>query len=141
VTSTTAVAATAVESATSNARPPAGGKASGISAVIKAAEPASVHSRLRVKVGTAMNIRAPVKTRRPMESTAMIEAAVAEVAVSEITMMEPVMTELSAMRLEFVMVEECSTVVPVISPVVPAPAKSSEEADTKSKAKGKADAA
>src|SRR5260370_2652182 len=39
------------------------------------------------------------------------------------------------------MVEERSSAVPVISPVAPAPPKSSEKADTKSNTKAKADAA
>ena len=75
-----------------------------------------------------------------MESAVVIDA-VAEVTVAEITVMEPVVTEVSAMRDVIVMVEGPSTTVPVVPPVAPAPAKSSEEADAKSNPKGKADAA
>ncbi len=77
-----------------------------------------------------------------MESAAVIEAAVAEitVAVAEVTMMEPVVTKIPAVGDPFVVVEEWSTAMPVVSPVMPAPPKSSEEADTKSNAKGNAGA-
>src|SRR5258708_4935873 len=81
-----------------------------------------------------------------MESAAvahvtMIEAAMADATVAEITVMEPLVTKLSAMRDVGVMVEECSTVMPVVPPVAPAPPISPEEAETKSNTKGKADAA
>src|SRR6266478_10244376 len=88
---------TSVESATSKARPPAGGKAADISAV-------------------------------------------AEVTVAEITVMESAVTEVSAVRDESVMVEECSTAMPVVSPVAPAPPKASEVPDTKSNTEGESDA-
>jgi hypothetical protein len=55
--------------------------------------------------------------------------------------METLVAELMAMRNKGVMVEERSAAVPVISPVAPAPPKSSEEADAKSNSKAKADAA
>src|SRR5439155_24698936 len=81
-----------------------------------------------------------VRSRRAVESAAVIEAAVAEitVAVAEVTMMEPVVTKIPAVRDPFVMIEERSTAMPVVAPVMPAPAISSEEADTKSNAKGNA---
>jgi hypothetical protein len=126
---TTATMETTSVGAASKARLPAGGKASGISAVIKAAEPAGVHSCLPVKARTS------VRSRRPVESAAVVGAAVAEVTVAEITVMEPVVTKVSAVRNEFVMVEECSTAMPVVAPVTPAPPKSSEEADAKSNTK------
>ena len=99
--------------------------------MIKAAERAGVRSSLRVKAGTSTKARATVKTRRPMES----------VAVAKIAVMETLVAELMAMRNKGVMVEERSAAVPVISPVAPAPPKSSEEADAKSNSKAKADAA
>jgi hypothetical protein len=87
------------------------------------------------------------KARPPAEGKAsgvpaVIEAAVAEitVTVAEVTMMEPVVTKIPAVRDPFVVVEEWSTAMPVVSPVMPAPPKSSEEADTKSNAKGNAGA-
>src|SRR5437879_10896862 len=83
-----------------------------------------------------------VARRRAVESAAVIEAAVAEitVAVAEVTMMEPVVTKIPAVRNPFVMIEERSTAMPVVAPMMPAPAISSEEADTKSNAKGYAGA-
>src|ERR1700730_8336918 len=88
-----------------------------------------------------MKVRTSVRTRRPVESAAMVEAAVADVTVAEITVMEPVVTEVPAMRGIIVMVEGWSTAVPVVPPVAPAPAKSSEEADTKPDTEGESDAA
>jgi len=63
-----------------------------------------------------------------------------EVAVAEITVMKSLVTKLAAVGSPFVMIVECSTAMPVVAPVVPAPAISAEEADTKSNTKGKADA-
>src|SRR5437899_9610074 len=76
-----------------------------------------------------------------MADVPVIEAVVAEitVAVTEVTVMEPVVTKIPAVGGPFVMIEECSPAMPVVVPVMPAPPKSSEEADTKSNAKGKAD--
>src|ERR1700756_3640042 len=62
-------------------------------------------------------------------------------AVTKVTVMEAPATEVPAVRLPSVMVEGSSTAVPVVAPVAPAPAKSSEEADAKSDTKGKAHAA
>src|ERR1700757_4521535 len=70
----------------------------------------------------------------------MAEVTVTEVAVAGITVMEPLVTELLAVGEEGVMIEERTPAVPVVSPVAPTPPKSAEEADTKSNAKGKADA-
>jgi hypothetical protein len=102
--------------------------------VIKTAERTGVHSWLRVKAGTSVKARASMKARRPMKSAAAVATA-------EITMMEALMTELMAMRDEGVMIEERSSAMPVISPVAPAPPKSSEEADAKPNTKAKTDAA
>src|ERR1700730_6391719 len=93
-----------------------------------------------MKAGSSVKARAPVKTRSPMESAAVIEAAMAEVPVCEITVVEPLVTEVSAMGDEGVMVKEGTMAMPVIAPVAPAPSKSSEEADTKPNPKAKADA-
>src|ERR1700676_4058396 len=72
----------------------------------------------------------------------MVKAAVVEIVMAEMTMvklamiesamMEPIVAELSGVREELVMVEECSTVMPVVSPVAPAPPKASEVSDSKS---------
>ncbi len=81
-----------------------------------------------------------------MESATTVEAAMADVpvieasmteitmAMTEVTMMKPIVTEIVAVGGPFVMIEECSTAMPVVVPVMPAPPKSSEEADTKSNA-------
>src|SRR5437899_2112262 len=136
----TAAMKTAPMGTTSKARPPAGGKASDVSAVIKATERSGARSWLKVR------------SRGPVESATMVEAAMAgvavietvmaeiTVAVAEVTMMEPVVTKIPAVGGPFVMIEECSPAMPVVVPVMPAPPKSSEEADTKSNAKGKAGA-
>jgi hypothetical protein len=76
---------------TAKTRPSARRKASHIAAMIKAAERTGTRTRLRMKAGTSVKARAPVKTRRPMESAAM-----AEVTAAEITMMEPLVAELMA---------------------------------------------
>src|ERR1700756_2663423 len=88
-----------------------------------------------------------MKIRRPVSSAAMVEAAMAEVTtvakvtVGEITVMEPTAAKVSAVRDPTVMVEEGLTSVPVVSPVTPAPPKSSEEADSKSNTEGQSNAA
>jgi hypothetical protein len=66
VASTAAMKTASVE-ATSKARPPAGGKASGIAAVIEATERAGACSWLKMR------------SRRPVESATVIEPAVAEI--------------------------------------------------------------
>src|ERR1700731_2162323 len=76
-----------------------------------------------------------------MVKTVMAEMALVKVAVMEITVIEPVVSEVSAVRLEGVMVEECSTVMPVVPPVAPSPSKSAEESDSKSNAERESDAA
>src|SRR5229473_1118890 len=136
---TTATMKTAPVGATSKARPPPGGKAPGISAVIKATERAGACSWLSVKSRRPMGSAAVIEVA--VADVTVIEAAVADVTVAEITVMEPLVTKVSTVRNEGVMVEECSTVMPVVPPVAPAPPKASEEADTKSNTKGKADAA
>src|SRR6266436_9651006 len=82
-----------------------------------------------------------MKARTSVKRVAVAEAAVVKVAAIEITVMESAVTEVSAVRDESVMVEECSTAMPVISPVAPAPPKASEVPDTKSNTKGESDAA
>src|SRR5882762_2840281 len=79
--------------------------------------------------------------KAPMANVAVIESAMVKVAVIEITVMESVMTKLSAVRNELVMVEECSAAMPVISPMAPAPSKSSEVPKSKSNAERQSDAA
>src|SRR5216683_2798715 len=89
-----------------------------------------------------------VEATTSVERVAVAEAAVAEVtvaeitmAVAEITMMEPIVTKVSAVRDEGVMVVECPTAMPVVPPVTPAPPKSSEVPDSKSNTERESDAA
>src|SRR5260370_35896876 len=126
-----ASAAAAVETtsvgATSKARPPAGGKASCIPAVIKAAERAGACSWLSVK--------------RRM-STSVVSIAVVEIAMVKVAAIEVVAAEIVAIDYRPAVgdvgvgvVDHCPTV-PVISPVMPAPSDSSESANSKSKPEG-----
>src|SRR6266404_4566573 len=127
----------AVEATASNAGVPARRKASSISAVIKATEPARVRTRLRVKARTSVKRVATVA----VANAAVSEPTMAKVAVTQITMMEPVMPELSAVRHELVVVEGCPAAMPVISPMAPAPAKSAKISESKSNTKRQSDAA
>jgi hypothetical protein len=70
--------------------------------------------------------------KAPVANVAVIESAMAKVAVIEITVMESVMAKLSAVRNELVMVEECPAAMPVVSPMPPAPPKSTEISKSKS---------
>src|SRR6202040_3343493 len=125
--------------ATSKARPPARGKPSHISAVIKSTQRARVRSRLSVKARTTVEPVAVTGVCAVKVATA--ETPTANAAVIEITMMESVVSEVSAVRDIGVMVEECSTAMPVVSPVAPSPPKPSEISDSKSKTERESDAA
>src|SRR3981189_1210044 len=96
---------TAVEATASNAGVPARRKAVSISAMIKAAEPARVPPRLRMKARASVKYVA--SGTAPMANVAVIESATVKVAVTQITMMKPVMPELSAVRHELMVIEEC----------------------------------
>src|SRR5258708_6462854 len=138
------VASPATVAASPEAGPSTGGKASGISAVIKATERAGVCSWLTVK------------TRRPVEGVAVVEVVVVEVAMVEVAVIKIAVIKVaaiksaviesaaikgSAMRDEGVMVVHCPTAMPVVPPVTPAPTKPSEEPETKSDTEGESDAA
>src|SRR5258708_30056324 len=75
-------------------------------------------------------------------AVAEIAVAVAEitVAVAEITVAEPVVTKIPAVGDPFTMIEERSTVMPVVPPVTPAPSKTPEEANSKSNTEGQSGA-
>ena len=83
-----------------------------------------------------------VKVRTTVEPVAVVEAAVVKVAMAEppmakvtvieITVMKIAVAKVPGVRFKRVMVEECSTIMPVVSPVTPAPAKTSEVPDSKS---------
>src|SRR5580704_2808374 len=68
-----------------------------------------------------------MKTRSHVELTTMGDGTMAD-----ITAMKLFVTEVSAVRDEGVMVKECTTAMPVVSPVAPTPSKSSKESDSKS---------
>src|ERR1700758_689711 len=81
-----------------------------------------------------------MKARRAME-TAVIETTMAEVTVGEITVMKPLMTKVRAVGFKGVMIKECMTVMPVVSPVMPTPSKSSKVSDSKSDTERESNAA
>ena len=99
--------------------------------MVETAECAGVCSGLTVKRRVSACVRRITVT----------EIGVTEVAVTRTTVIEPRVAELMAVRDVGAMVVERAPAVPVISPVAPAPAKSSEEANAKSNAKGKSNAA
>src|SRR5437016_941225 len=127
---------TASMGSTSKARPPAGRKASDVSAVIKPTERTGTSSSLKVRRRRAVEPRTSAARSVSVERIAMVEVA----AVAEITVGEPVVTKIPAVGDPFMMIEECSTVMPVVPPVTPAPCKTSEEADSKSNTEGQSGA-
>src|SRR6267378_2877522 len=79
--------------------------------------------------------------KAPMANVSVIESATVKVAVTQITMMKPVMPELSAVRHELVVIEECPAAMPVVAPMAPAPAKSAKISESKSNTERQSDAA
>src|SRR5712672_2383732 len=79
--------------------------------------------------------------KAPMANVSVIESATVKVAVTQITMMKPVMPELSAVRNELMVIEECPAALPVVAPMAPAPAKSPKISESKSNTERKSDAA
>ena len=138
MSSTTAAVKTTTTRATSKARPPAGGKASDISTVIKAAERAGARSWLKMRRRRPVKPRTSAARSASAERVAMVEVAVVEVAVVEITAaaVEVVaIDDSSAVRDVGVVVVDHAMAVPVASPVMPAPTKSSEEAHPEANSK------
>src|SRR5580692_10928928 len=109
MSSTTATMETTSVEAASKARPPAGGKAPDIAAVIKAAERAGACTWLWVKR------RVPAS----VEGMAMAEAAVVEVVAAEVVAID----DRSATGDVRVVIVDHGPAVPVVSPVMPAPPK------------------
>ena len=69
-----------------------------------------------------------------VESIAMVEIAMVEIAMAKVAVVEvAAIDDRSAVRDIRVVVEDYPAAVPVVSPVMPSPPKSSEEADAKSK--------
>ena len=81
-----------------------------------------------------MKRRTSVSRPTSLESVTMVEIAMARVAVIKVAAVEVVaIDDRSAVRDVRVVVEDYPAAVPVVSPVMPSPPKSSEEADAKSK--------
>src|SRR5207302_8802920 len=80
----TAAMKTASMGTTSKARPPAGGKASDVSAVIKPTERPGACSWLKVRSRRAVEPRTSAARSASVERVAMVEVAAIEVAVVEV---------------------------------------------------------
>ena len=88
-----------------------------------------------------MERRMSISGPASVESVTMVEIAMAKVAVIKVAAVEvAAIDDRSAVRDIRVVVVDYPAAVPVVSPVMPSPPKSSEEADTKSNAKGNAGA-
>src|SRR6266852_9994361 len=111
---------------TSKARPPAGGKASGVSAVIKPTERPRARSWLKVRSRRPMEPRTSAGRSASVERVAMVEVAAIEVAVVEVVAID----DRSAVRDVGVVVVNHPMAMPVASPVMPAPPKSTEESES-----------
>ena len=82
-----------------------------------------------------MERRMSISGPASVESVTMVEIAVAKVAMIKVAAVEVMaIDDRSAVRDIRVVVVDYPSAVPVVSPVMPAPPKSSEEADAKSKA-------
>src|SRR5712672_2413390 len=79
--------------------------------------------------------------KAPMANAAVSEPTMAKVAVTQITMMKPVMPELSAVRNELMVIEECPAAMPVIAPMAPAPTESAKISKSESNTERQSDAA
>src|SRR5260370_13850385 len=117
--------------ATPKARPPAGGRASDVSAVIKPTERPGACSWLKVRSRRPAEPRTSAARSASVERVAMVEVSAIEVAVVEVVAID----DRSAVRdVGVVVVNHCSAV-PVVSPVMPAPPISSEKTDPEADAK------
>src|SRR5713101_1755302 len=119
--SSTAAMKTTSMGTTSKARPPAGGKASDVSAVIKPTERPRARSWLKVRSRRPMEPRTSAGRSASVERVATIEVAVVEVVAID---------DRSAVRDVGVVVVNHPMAMPVASPVMPAPPKSTEESDS-----------
>src|SRR5258708_18037998 len=118
-------APTTAMGAATKAGAPAGRKAAGSSAVIKAVERAGVCSWLGVK------------TRRPVEGVAVVGVSVVEIGVVKIAVIKVAVVEVTAIDDRSavgdvgVVVVDRAMATPVVPPVTPAPAKPSQEPNPK----------
>src|SRR5467141_2982919 len=122
----TSVKSTSMEAA-SKARPPAGGKASDISTVIKATERAGACSWLKVRSRRPVEPRISAARSASVERVAMVEVAVVEIAAAAIKIVA--IDDGSAVGDVGVVVVDHPMAMPVASPVMPAPTIPSEETD------------
>src|SRR5467141_3993814 len=124
---TTAAVKTTTTRATSKARPPAGGKASDISTVIKAAERAGACSWLKTRSRRPVEPPTSAARSASVERVAMVEIAVVEIAAAAVKVVA--IDDGSAVGNVGVVIVDHSVAMPVASPVMPAPTIPSEEAD------------
>ena len=123
----TSVETTTMEASTET-RLPASGKAPRNSPMIKAAEGAGVCTSLSMRCRESM-----LATGESSRSSAMKPAGSVKSASGSIEVVA--VHENSAVGFVVVIVETNVVVMPIVSPVVPAPAKPAEEANSKAKAK------
>src|SRR6266436_6525170 len=121
--SSTAAMKTTSTGTTSKARPPAGGKAPDIAAVIEATERAGACSWLKVRSRRPVEPRTSAARSASVERVAMVEIAVVEIAVVEVAVVEGAV------------VVDHPMAMPVASPVMPPPPKSAEESDPEADSK------
>src|SRR5467141_4758921 len=124
---TTAAVKTTTTRATSKARPPAGGKASDISTVIKAAERAGACSWLKTRSRRPVEPPTSAARSASVERVATVEVAVVEIAAAAVKVVA--IDDRSAVGDVGVVVVDHPVAMPVASPVMPAPPVSSEETD------------
>src|SRR5437016_4174507 len=129
--SSTAAMKTTSMGTTSKARPPAGGKASDVSAVIKPTERPRARSWLKVRSRRPMEPGTSAGRSASVERVAMVEVAAIEVAVVEVVAID----DRSAVGDVGVVVVNHPMAMPVASPVMPSPSESSEEADPEANSK------
>jgi len=141
---------TAVKSTTAaEAGISAGGKASGLPAMVVATEATRVDTTLAVRLGVpsgslAVSVERPGASTGPVGTSAMIAstgpvkapAVIAATAIIGVTVIEG-----PAMGVVAVVVIDCVMVVPIESPTIPAPSITTEEADTEADTEGEIGAA
>ena len=124
---TTTMESAATMESTSKARLPAGGKASDISAVIESTERAGVCSGLRVRRWSPVESWISAYRSASVKCIAVVKVAAVGIEVVAID-------DRAAVGDVGVVVVNRGATVPIIVPVMPAPPKSSEKADSKSSA-------
>src|SRR6266852_6035259 len=121
------MSSTTATEAASKARPPAGGKASDIPTMVKTAESSRTGARLAVWCCGSM------ESRTPRRAATMGSPGVVEIPTSVIEIVA--VDDRSAVGDVGVMIVNHCSAMPVVSPVMPAPPISSEEADPEADSK------